>query len=73
MKLKNVLRGLLREYDLEEVNIIGKDKVIFSGSIDAWKETSVDMILYKKAVENAEVTNRMIFNNRKAFIFVAID
>lgn len=73
MKLKNVLQGLLREYDLEEISIFGKDKVIFSGSPDAWRETTVDMILYKKAVENAEVTNRMVFNNQKAFIFVAID
>lgn len=70
MKLKNVLRALLREYSLEEVNIIGKNRVIFSGTPNDWKETSADMLVYKEMVENAEVINRMIFNNRKAFIFV---
>ena len=70
MKVKNVIRGLLTEYELEEINIITNDRVIFSGRPDQWKATSVDMILYKCAVEKAEVTKRLIFNNRKAFIFI---
>lgn len=73
MKLKNVLRALFGRYDLEEVNIIGNSKVIFSGAPDDWRETEVAMILYKKELENAEVVNKMIFNDRKAFIFVAVD
>ena len=71
MKVKNVIKGLLKEYNLEEINIITPEKVIFSGNYSQWKETSVDMILYKKAVENCEVINRMMFNNRKAFIFIS--
>lgn len=70
MKVKSVIKGLLKEYDLEEVNIISTTKVIFSGSPAMWKATDVDMILYKKQVMNLEVINRMMFNRRKAFIFV---
>lgn len=70
MKVKNVIKGLLKEYNLEEINIMTPEKVIFSGNYSQWKETSVDMILYKRAVENSEVINRMMFNNRKAFIFI---
>lgn len=70
MKVKNVLNGLVKKYSLEEINIISEEKVIFSGSTDGWKATSVDMILYKKEVENMEVKKRLMFNNRKAFLFV---
>lgn len=70
MKVKNVIKGLSRQYELEEINIITPSKVVFSGKYEQWKETSVDMILYKKTVENCEVIDRMMFNKRKAFIFI---
>ena len=72
MKVKNVIKGLLREYKLEEITIIQltENKVIYSGSVDGWKATDVDMILYKREVENMEVNNRIMFNHRKAFLFV---
>lgn len=70
MKVKNVLAGLQKQYALEEINIISEEKVIYSGSADGWKATSVDMILYKKEIENREVVKRMIFNRRKAFLFI---
>lgn len=70
MKVKNVLNGLLKEYAIEEINIISSEKVIYSGSADGWRVASVDMILYKKEVENMEVIKRMVFNRRKAFLFV---
>lgn len=70
MKVKNVIKGLEKQYALEEITIITPSKVVFSGKMEQWKATSVDMILYKKAVENSEVDNRMMFNNRKAFIFI---
>lgn len=71
MKVKNVIKGLLKEYALEEITIITPSKVAFSGNYNQWKTTSVDMVLYKREIENSEVVNRMIFNNRKAFIFIA--
>lgn len=70
MKVKNVLKGLLQKYDLSEINIIEPDRVIYSGTVDGWKATAIDMILYKKEIENAEVAHKIIFNNRKAFIFI---
>ena len=70
MKVKNVLKGLCKEYDLEEITIMSDEKVIYSGTLEGWRATSVDMILYKKEVENMEVVKRMMFNRRKAFIFV---
>lgn len=72
MKVKNVIKGLLQQYKLEEINIISfdEDKVIYSGAVDGWKATDVDMVLYKREIENREVAKRLIFNNRKAFIFI---
>lgn len=71
MKVKNVLKGLFQKYELSEINIIEPDRVIYSGTVDGWKATTVDMILYKKEIENTEVAHKIIFNNRKAFIFIA--
>jgi len=72
MRVKNVVRGLLQKYNLEELTIIqlSENKVIYSGPVNGWIATDVDMILYKRKVENMEVENRLIFNRRKAFLFV---
>lgn len=72
MKVKNVIRGLQREYDLQEINIISQaeSKVYYSGTVDGWKATSVDLILLKREIENSEVVDRIMFNSRKAFIFI---
>lgn len=73
MKLKNVLRGLKREYDLQEINIIsyGESKVYFSGSVNSWDETDADLIPLKKKIEELEVSGRIMFAGRKAFIFIS--
>ena len=72
MKVKNVIRGLQREYDLQEINIISQteSKVYYSGTVDGWKSTSVDLLMLKREIENSEVVNRIMFNSRKAFIFI---
>ena len=70
MKVKNVINGYKNQFNIEEVNIISSDKVIYSGSIEGWILTDIDMILYKKQVENMEVIKNMLFNHRKIFIFV---
>ena len=70
MKVKNVINGYKNQFNIEEVNIISSDKVIYSGSIEGWILTDVDMILCKKQVENMEVIKSMLFNHRKIFIFV---
>ena len=72
MKVRNVIKGLLQQYKLEEVNIIAldEDRVIYSGTVDGWKATDVDMILYKREIENRKVSKRLVFNHKKAFIFI---
>lgn len=70
MKFKNVLKGLQQKYNIEEINVISTSKVIYSGTLEGWKNTEPDMLHYKKQVENLEVIDHMMFNNRKAFLFV---
>ena len=72
MKVKNVIRGLQREYDLQEINIISQveNRVYYSGTADGWKATDVDLILLKRKIEDSEVVDRIMLNNRKAFIFI---
>ena len=65
MKVKNVIRGLQREYDLQEINIISQveNRVYYSGTVDGWKATDVDLILLKRKIEDSEVVGRIMFNN----------
>ena len=70
MKVKKVLAGLQQQYALEEINIITPTKVVYSGTVKGWVATTVEMALYKKQIENLEVIDRMMFNGRKAFLFV---
>lgn len=72
MKVKNVIRSLQREYDLQEINIISQaeSRVYYSGTVEGWKATDVDLILLKRKIEDSEVVDRLMFNNRKAYIFI---
>ena len=72
MKVKNVINGLLKEYALEEITIIdtSEDKVVFSGTVEQWQKTNVDMIDCKHKVESMEVAKRLMFNSRKGFLFI---
>lgn len=69
MKLKRVLAGLKSQMDIKEIHVLSDEKVIFSGSIEQWTATSVDMILYKREVENTEVKKRMTYRG-KVFLFI---
>lgn len=70
MKVKNVIKGLNQKYDLEEITIIDSDRVCFSGTMEAWKTPTVDMVLYKRDIMEREVIGRLVHCNRKAFIFI---
>lgn len=73
MKVKNVIKGLWQKHDLQEINIISltESKVYYSGTVDGWDATTVDLILVKRKIENAEVIERIMFNGKKAFIFIS--
>lgn len=72
MKVKHVIQGLMKKYDLQEINIIclEEEKVYYSGPVNGWKETSVDLILLKRKIENTEVVHKIIFNRKKGFLFI---
>lgn len=42
----------------------------FIGTMDGWKATDINLILLKREIEDSEVIDRIMFNNRKAFIFI---
>lgn len=73
MKVKNVIQGLMKKYDLQEINIIclEEEKVYYSGPVNGWKETCVDLILLKRKIENTEVVQKIIFDRKKGFLFIA--
>ncbi len=55
--------------DIKEIHVLSDEKVIFSGAMEQWTATSVDMILYKHEIENSEVKKRMTFHE-KVFLFI---
>ena len=55
--------------NVSEINILSEEKVIFSGPVGSWKTTDVDMILYKREVENMEVKKRLLYHD-KVFLLV---
>ena len=69
MKVKNVLSGLQSQKKIKEIHILSEDKVIFSGPIDSWKATDVDMILYKREIESQDIKKRLEYHE-KIFIFI---
>lgn len=70
MKVKNVIKGLMNRYDLEEITIVDSDRICFSGNIDNWRTPDKDMVFYKRDIMEREVITKLVHRNRKAFIFI---
>lgn len=72
MLVKNVINGMYSQYKFEELHIISSvyDRVLFSGTMESWKNVDEDMIAYKKDIEGKEVLNKILFNKRKLFLFI---
>lgn len=72
MTVKNVIRGIRREYDPQELNIISLDEgtVYFSGDPAGWDDAEGYLLRLKTEIDRAPVLNRIMFNHRKAFIFI---
>lgn len=71
-KVKNVIKGFMRKWDIEELTIIEdeKEKVTFSGDIERFLYPSELMRLEADRIKNAEVKRILEFNGRKLFIFI---
>ena len=72
MTVKNVLKGLARQYDLEALRILTPTRVLFSGPVERWEATASEqpcMLPFKRQVEAMQVANRIMFHD-EAFIFV---
>lgn len=71
-KVKNVIKGFMSKWDIEELTIIEdeKEKVTFSGDIERFLYTSELMRLEADRIKNAEVKRILEFNGRKLFIFI---
>lgn len=70
MKVKNVLKGLSQQYDLEEITIIDSDRICYSGTMDNWKTPDKDMIFYKRQIMESDAIAKLVHCNKKAFVFI---
>lgn len=71
-KVKNVIKGFMSKWDIEEITIIEdeKEQVTFSGDIESFLYPSELMWLEADRLRNAEVKRILAFNERKLFIFI---
>lgn len=73
MKVRNVISGCISKYEIQEINIITPTKVVFSGTLENWKasgKNGIEMTLLKIRIEKMECIKKMVFNNKKIFIFI---
>ena len=69
-KVKNVIKGCVSEYGVEEMMIQNKDsKIIFWGTLEAFYKPGV-MEERRKNVENSEVLEKRIWNNKKLYLVI---
>lgn len=71
-KVKNVIKGFMSKWDIEELTIIEdeKEQVTFSGDIEKFLYPSELTWLEADRIRNAEVKRILAFNERKLFIFI---
>lgn len=71
-KVKNVIKGFMSKWDIEEITIIEdeKEQVTFSGDIENFLYPCELMWLEADRIRNAEVKRILEFNGRKLFIFI---
>ena len=70
MLLKNVLKGLKKEYEIEQLTIIRNHKIQFSGELKIFEEANNDMCEFANELLNSEVIARDSLGNTKHFIFI---
>lgn len=69
--LKNVIKGCMKQYDIEEITIIRGYKPLFSGTYQAFfSECDITMFRYREELLKSEVVEKTVLNNRKLFAFL---
>lgn len=70
-KLKNVIKGCIKQYDLESITIICGYKALYSGPIDKfYSNCDIGMVVYRNELLEKEVIEKSLLNNNKLFIFL---
>jgi hypothetical protein len=72
-KVKNIIKGNLSKYDIEEITIFENDIALYSGDINKFNNMNkADIHLYseKIRIDNSNVEKCIKFNNKKLFIFI---
>ena len=70
-KLKNIIKGCLQQYDIEEITVISDYKPLYSGSFrDFYTNCDIDMVIYRNELLEKEVIEKSIMNHRKLFVFI---
>lgn len=71
MRCDKVIKGCMTQYAIEEITIIEGHKIHFSGSYDAFfKNFDINMVTFRNALLKREVSEKVVFNFRKLFIFL---
>lgn len=67
---KNTLKGLRKEYDIEEMMIKNAEgSIIFWGEVEGFYKQGF-MEDRRQTIENSEVKEKTVFNNNKLYIVV---
>ena len=59
MKLKNILKGYLTQYDIEEITIFREDKVLFSGKLKSFQTPKGSLLTFQQEIETPKLLNAL--------------
>lgn len=70
-KLKNVIKGCMKQYDLDEITVICGYEPLYSGSFqDFYNNCDASMVMYRNSLLGKKVIAKSILSNRKLFVFL---
>ena len=70
-KVKNVIKGCMGRYDIEEITIISGYTPLYSGSFSGfYSNCDIQMVTYRNQLLEKEVIEKSVLNNRKLFLFI---
>lgn len=70
-KFKNVIKGCMKQYELEEITVICGYEPLYSGSFSGfYSNCDINMVVYRNELLEKEVIEKSILKNKKLFVFV---